>query len=184
MSNPTKSKSLQHNSCVTKKFTKPYKCKAMQGSHKDRSNSTMSGENFSFKVPPRMSFPTLIAHVLLRDMIRNQESTNPGNFPRPIFKWTQHKTPFYHITPRTKCRIQQNQRSQQNTTHVLPKNFQRNTNAESPTRKPQQSPKLHHEWRRVLFQSTSQYELRYNYRSCATEKHDNKSRTDQPCKWT
>jgi hypothetical protein len=69
-----------------------------------------------------------------------------------------------------------------NTTHVLPRIFPRNTNAKSCkgattiAQTPQQ-------WRRVLFQSTSQDDLHYTYHPCATERHDNKPRTDQPCKW-
>jgi hypothetical protein len=49
-------KSPQHNSCVTKNFPKEYKCKALQGSHNDHPNSMTSGEECSFKAPPKMSF--------------------------------------------------------------------------------------------------------------------------------
>jgi hypothetical protein len=41
-------------------LSQPYnnRCKAPQGSHNNHSNSTTSEEEFSFKVPPEMSFAT------------------------------------------------------------------------------------------------------------------------------
>jgi hypothetical protein len=90
MSNPTKPKKpTKYNSCATKKFPKEYKCKALQESHNNHPKSTASGEEFSFKAPPKMSFAKITAHVLPRNMITSRELTNPANGPRTIFKWTE-----------------------------------------------------------------------------------------------
>jgi len=99
-------KGLQHDSCATENFfSKPYnnRCKALEGSHNNHSNSTNREEEFSFKAPPKTSFAALTTHVLPSNMITSHESTNPANGPRPIFGWwTRQAAPFYHTTPRTK----------------------------------------------------------------------------------
>jgi len=99
-------KGLQHDSCATENFfSKPYnnRCKALEGSHNNHSNSTNREEEFSFKAPPKTSFAALTTHVLPSNVITSHESTNPANGPRPIFGWwTRQAAPFYHTTPRTK----------------------------------------------------------------------------------
>ena len=59
-------KGLQHDSCATENFfSKPYnnRCKALEGSHNNHSNSTNREEEFSFKAPPKTSFAALTTHV-------------------------------------------------------------------------------------------------------------------------
>ena len=121
-------KGLQHDSCATENFfSKPYnnRCKALEGSHNNHSNSTNREEEFSFKAPPpKTSFAALTTHVLPSNVITSHESTNPANGPRPIFGWTQHAAPFFHITPCTKCGNPTKPKIQHNPTRMLPRIFQ------------------------------------------------------------
>jgi len=51
--------------CYREFFSKPYnnRCKALEGSHNNHSNSTNREEEFSFKAPPKTSFAALTTHV-------------------------------------------------------------------------------------------------------------------------